>query len=82
MLKRVPVGPDAYELHDEFGKKAINLTSVTDSDGTLRVTATVTGSIAGDIIAGLRLLEVVRSSVQPEYPQAPTPPWVPAAPRQ
>lgn len=77
MLKKIPVGPDAYELVDDFGGKVVNLTSITDGDGTLRVTATVTGNLASDIIDGLRLLEVLRASVATPagaYPAPPMPP--------
>lgn len=79
MLKRVPVANDAFELRDEFDKPVVTLTSVTGDDGALRVTATVTRNLANDIIAGLRLLDVLRSSVQSDaFGYAPTPPVAPA----
>ena len=63
MLKRVFIAEDAYELRDELNNPVVTLASGTDGDGTLRVTATVDRSTAEDIVAGLRLLDVVRSSV-------------------
>lgn len=75
MLKYKAVGIDAYELRDEFDAPAVKLTSLTDGDGTLRVTAAVTGNMARDIIAGLRLLEVVRASAT-----TPAPSWGTSSP--
>lgn len=63
MLKKIPVQGNQFELRDHFDQPVINLTSVPDGDGTLRVMATINGDLANDIIDGLKLLEAVRSAV-------------------
>lgn len=65
MLKKKAAGSNAYELVDDFDQPIISLTSIRDKTGALRVTATVTGSMADEIIDGLRLLGAVRSVTRP-----------------
>lgn len=70
MLKYRVIRPGEVELRGSVDEPIVGLTSTVADDGALRVTATIPRQLADDIIAGIKLLDVVRgATAQPADPR-------------